>query len=374
MAKPEKKVAIAKNESEAQAASLREAFHERMHANYMYGLWELASQMTADPQPKMVPHMWPWSVTESIIAESAQAVPVGDERRALQLFNPGLGGRWATTNNLIAAVQILLPGEVARAHRHTPTAIRFIMEGAGAYTAVDGERVYMEPGDLILTPSWAWHDHGNETKERIVWMDGLDIPLIASLEAMFFQFYSAPQVPERRPANASKQLHGHAHISPTWVKEKSKSSPLLLYSWDQTRQALDALRDHEGSAFDGVLLEYRHPQTGGPVLPTMACMVQLLRPGERTKAHRHTGSAVYYVVDGVGATIIDGQQFKWSKGDIIASPPWALHEHANSSANSDAVLFSIQDLPVLNALGLYYEEALSESGGHQKVTSTFQPA
>jgi gentisate 1,2-dioxygenase len=374
MAKPEKKVPLAQGQTEAQTAAVREAFHQRMHANHMYGLWELASQMTAHPQPKMIPHMWRWSLLESIIEESGQAVPVGDERRALQLFNPGLSGRWATTNNLIAAVQILLPGEVARAHRHTPTAIRFIIEGAGAYTAVDGERVYMAPGDLILTPSWAWHDHGNETKERVVWMDGLDIPLIASLEAMFFQFYTAQQVPSTRPANASKQMYGHAHISPTWVKEKPKSSPLLLYSWDQTWEALNALRDHEGSPFDGIGLEYRHPQTGGPVMPTMGCWAQLLRPGEHTKAHRHTGSAVYHIVKGEGFTIIDGKRFSWSKGDIIALPPWALHEHANTSATEDAVLFSIQDMPVLQALGLYYEEALSENGGHQKVTSTFEPA
>jgi gentisate 1,2-dioxygenase len=352
-------------------SALRQAFHERMHAHHMYGLWELASQMTPHPQPKMIPHMWPWSVVESIVAESAEAVPVGDERRALQLFNPGLGGRWATTNNLIAAVQILLPGEVARAHRHTPTAIRFIMEGNGAYTAVDGERVYMAPGDLILTPSWAWHDHGNETKDRVVWMDGLDIPLIASLEAMFFQFYSAPQVPASRPANASKQMYGYAQLNPSWVKEKSKSSPLLLYSWEETWKALDALRAHDGSPFDGIALEYRHPQTGGPVLPTMACWVQLLRPGEQTKAHRHTGSAVYHVVKGAGRTIIDGQCFNWCQGDILALPPWALHEHANGSASADAVLFSIQDTPVLNALGLYYEEDSSENGGRQKITSTF---
>ena len=113
----------------------------------------------------------------------------------------------------------------------------------------------MAPGDLILTPSWAWHDHGNETKERVVWMDGLDIPLIQSLEAMFFQFYTAQQVPATRPANASKQLYGHAHLSPTWVKEKPRTSPLLLYSWDHTWEALSALRDHEGSSFDGIALD-----------------------------------------------------------------------------------------------------------------------
>jgi gentisate 1,2-dioxygenase len=364
---------MAKPEMKSEADAFRQAFHDRMHANHMYGLWELASQMTSHPQPKMIPHMWPWSTTESLIEESARAVPVGDERRALQLFNPGLGGRWATTNNLIAAVQILLPGEVARAHRHTPTAIRFIIEGTGAYTAVDGERVYMAPGDLILTPSWSWHDHGNETKERVVWMDGLDIPLIASVEAMFFEFYTAQQVAATRPANASKQLFGHAHISPTWIKEKPKTSPLLLYSWDQTWQALNVLRDHQGSPFDGIALEYLHPQTGGPVMPTMACCAQLLRPGEHTKAHRHTGSAVYHVVKGQGFTVINGQRFTWQKGDIIALPPWALHEHANSSANADAVLFSIQDLPVLSALGLYYEEEFKENGGRQEITSTFKP-
>jgi len=173
--------------------AVEQDFHERMHAAQMYGLWELASQMTRHPEPKAIPHMWKSSLIEAMVRESGEVVPVGEERRALQLFNPGLDGRWATTNTLIAAVQLLLPGEVARAHRHTPTAIRFIMEGAGAYTAVDGERVYMAPGDLILTPSWAWHDHGNETDKPVVWMDGLDVPLVQFLNAMFFQFYHRPR-------------------------------------------------------------------------------------------------------------------------------------------------------------------------------------
>ncbi len=135
-----------------------------------------------------------------MVRESSEVVPVGEERRALQLFNPGLDGRWATTNTMIAAVQVLLPGETARAHRHTPTAIRFIMEGEGAYTAVDGERVYMAPGDLVLTPSWAWHDHGNETGKPVVWMDGLDVPLVQFMNAMFFQLYEdAREFPLTKP-------------------------------------------------------------------------------------------------------------------------------------------------------------------------------
>jgi gentisate 1,2-dioxygenase len=346
-------------------------FHERMHAAQMYGLWELASQMTRHPEPNAVAHMWPSDLIEGMVREAGEVVPVGEERRALQLFNPGLDGRWATTNTMIAAVQLLLPGETARAHRHTPTAIRFIMEGEGAYTAVDGERVYMNPGDLVLTPSWAWHDHGNETDKPVVWMDGLDVPLVQFLNAMFFQMHEAREFPLSKPHNASTRLHGHASLQPTWTKERPRSSPLLLYAWDTTRKSLLALRDSDGDEHDGIALEYTHPQTGASVLPTMGCWIQMLRPGARLRAHRHTGSAVYYVAEGVGETIIDGRRFAWSKGDILALPSWALHEHANRSPRDPAMLFSIQDRPVLEALGLYREEPFTENGGHQTVTSVF---
>jgi gentisate 1,2-dioxygenase len=303
--------------------TVEQDFHRRMHAAGIYGLWELASQMTKHPEPQAVPHMWRAKLLDAMVSEAAEVVPVGEERRALQLFNPGLDGRWATTNTMIAAVQILLPGETARAHRHTPTAIRFIMEGDGAYTAVDGERVYMAPGDLVLTPSWAWHDHGNETDHRVVWMDGLDVPLVQAVN-----------------------------------------------SWEQTWAALQALADGAGDRHDGIALEYTHPHTGRALLPTMACWIQMLRPGERLAAHRHTGSAVYYVVRGAGESIIDGCRYSWSPGDVITLPSWALHEHANPG-REPAVLFSIQDRPVLESLGLYREEALADGGGHQTVTGTF---
>ena len=199
-------------------------------------------------------------------------MPVGDERRALQLFNPGLDGRWATTNNLIAAMQILLPGEVARAHRHTPTAIRFIIEGTGAYTAVDGERVYMAPGDLILTPSWAWHDHGNETKDRVVWMDGLDIPLIAVLGSDVLPVLFGP-AGAGDPARPTSPEAVRPCASDADLGEGEALNPRRCCSTRGTRpgKRSRSLREQEGSAHDGIALEYRHPQTGGPVLPTMAC-------------------------------------------------------------------------------------------------------
>jgi gentisate 1,2-dioxygenase len=230
----------------------------------------------------------------------------------------------------------------------------------------------MEPGDLVLTPNWQWHDHGNETDHPVVWMDGLDIPLVRSLNTMFFEMYTERQVPTTKPTNASKELYGYGRLSPTWVKERPQSSPLLLYSWDQTLEALQALRNREGSPYEGIALEYTHPQTGGPCLPTMGCHVQLIRPGEHLQARRTTGSAVFCVVQGQGFSVIDGEQFVWSKGDVIALPSWALCEHANT-ASEDAVLFSIRDRPVIEALGFYREEMLAENGGHQEVVGVFSP-
>ena len=145
-----------------------DAFHRLIHQNHIYGLREIASQMTPHPRPDAIPFQWKWSLLETLVRQSCTAVPVGDERRAMQLFNPGMNGQWATTNTLIAAVQVLMPGEIARSHRHTPSAIRFIMHGDGAYTAVEGEKVTMHVGDLVLTPNWQWHYHGNETSEVVV--------------------------------------------------------------------------------------------------------------------------------------------------------------------------------------------------------------
>jgi len=330
-------------------------FHQLIHQNHMWGLWEIASQMTPHPRPEAVPYQWKWSLLKEVVKQSATAVPVGDERRAMQLFNPGLNGQWATTNTLIAAVQVLLPGEVARAHRHSPAAIRFIIEGHGAYTAVEGEKVIMQPGDFVLTPAWQWHDHGNETKETVVWMDGLDVPLTKSLNAMFFEMHKDIKASHGKPVNGSKALYGHGKLAPTWTKERPRFSPLMLYSWDQTAEALDDLRSHDGSPYDGIILEYTHAQTGGPVLPTMSCRVQMIRKGEKTKAKRVTGSSVFHVVQGRGRSVINGQPFDWEKGDIIALPSWAQHDFANAG-NEDAILFSISDRPVLEALGFYRED------------------
>jgi gentisate 1,2-dioxygenase len=165
-------------------------------------------------------------------------------------------------------------------------------------------------------------------------------------------------------------VFGQANLKPTWAENTTLHSPLMLYAWDQTWAALDGLRHQPGDPHEGISLEYTHPLTGGPVLPTMSCHIQLLRPGEHLQAHRHTGSAVYCAYQGRGTTIIDGQAFEWEPGSYIALPPWSWYEHVNTT-NEDAVLFSIRDTPLLKATGLWREEALVDGDGHQVVTSTF---
>ena len=328
MAKPQKEVPMASVEQ------MRAAFHERMHANHMYGLWELASQMTPHPQPKMIPYMWKWSLLESIVrrvrrgradrqrAARAAALqprprrPLGDDEQ------PDRRGADAAAGRGRARPPPHADGDPLHHRRHRRLhgrRRRARLHGAGR-PRPDAELGLARPRQRHATSaSSGW----TASTSR----------LIQSLEAMFFQLYDAPQVPADQAGNNASQAAARprAASSPTWVKEKPLSSPLLLYSWERTWRRSDALRDDAGSPYDGIALEYRHPQTGGSVLPTMACWMQMLRPGEHTQAHRQTGSAVYYVVEGDGETIIDGQRFVWGKGDIIAVPPWAAHEHANAS-------------------------------------------
>jgi gentisate 1,2-dioxygenase len=188
-----------------------------------------------------------------------------------------------------------------------------------------------------------------------VWMDGLDVPLTKSLNAMFFEMHQDRKASHGKPVNGSQALYGHGRLSPTWTQERPRFSPLMLYSWDQTQQALHDLRNHDGSPHDGIMLEYTHALTGGPVLPTMSCRVQMIRKGEKLKPKRVAGSSVFLVKQGRGRSVIEGKGFDWEKGDIIALPSWAQHDYASTGAE-DAILFSISDRPVLEALGFYREE------------------
>lgn len=320
-------------------------------------------------KPSVVPFAWRWATARPLVLRSGDIVtPDRDvERRVLRLANPGL--HHGTTHTISAALQLLLPGENAPAHRHTPTAIRWVLEGSGAYTTVEGDKCYMEPGDLILTPSWTWHDHNNEGDQPLIWMDGLDTPLVHNLEATFYEAFPEDQQPIVS-VGESERKYASGALRPAWEEATAPYSPLWHYKWDRTHQALRSLAQTDCSPFDDVALEFSDPATGGPVLRTMSCWIQLIRPGVNTKAHRHTSSAVYQVFRGQGHSVINGRRFDWSEGDFLVVPSWAWHEHANDT-DQEAILFSIQDIPVMKTLALYREEPYAENAGHQPVASHF---
>jgi gentisate 1,2-dioxygenase len=245
------------------------------------------------------------------------------------------------------------------------------MQGHGAYTTVEGEKCPMVPGDLVLTPSWTWHDHGSDAATPVVWMDGLDIPLIRSLETMFYEPFPDDRQPLSKAVGDSVRRYGAGGLKPAWAKPRHDLPPMVHYPWEQTYAALKQLAEVDASPFDDVAMEYINPATGGSALRTIGCWIQLIRPGVQTQAHRQTSSAVYHVFAGQGFSVIEGQRFDWRQGDFFAVPPWAWHEHTNVG-DGEVVLFSIQDTPVFEALGLYREEAYVADGGHQPITGVFE--
>lgn len=241
-------------------------------------------------------------------------------------------------------------------HRHTLAAIRFVIKGDGkVFTVVDGEKFPMEPNDLILTPQWTWHDHQNPTKETAVWVDVLDVPFMLGLNQPFYEPYPGNKVQAVRDKQSDHLQRRAGVVRPVWENTKKQNLP-LRYAWEGIEPQLRALADSYGSPYDGVALEYVNPITGGSTLATLTCWIQLLRPGERTKKHRHTSSAVYFVVGGEGTTMVGDKALEWSEHDCFAIPNWAWHEHVNRSKTQEAILFSVNDIPIVSAFGLYREE------------------
>ncbi len=310
-----------------------EAYYRSLEGEALGALWNVANEIEPwYPQPKSVPTLWKWRRTEPFVRRAPELVSAEKAaRRVVMLVNPGRKEWSAAAGLLYTGVQVMNPGEFTSAHRHQASALRFIMEGRGAYTTVDGERMTLGARDLVLTPNGTWHDHGVEAGgTQCVWQDGLDIPLMNSLDANFYEVH--PQVVQT-PGKLSRE---------NWTKPYS---PQFKYGWDD---AYDALKK------DGALYQYRNPLTGGPIMPTIGAQLELLRKGEVTRAHRHTGSAIYQVAQGSGWSEIGGERFEWEEKDIFAIPSWAPQRHG---ANEEAVLFSFDDLPAMRALGLYREAA-----------------
>ncbi len=275
------------------------------------------------------------------------------ERRVLVLENPGLRGQSKITTDLYAGVQLVLPGEVAPAHRHAQSALRFVLEGGGAHTSVDGERTIMQEGDFIITPPMSWHDHGNDSDRPIFWLDGLDIAIVQFLDASFAEHHDEDEQPVSRPAGDSEARFG-SNLLPVDYRAAAAASPVFNYPYGRTREALERLRRH--GAWDpchGLKMRYTNPVTGGYPMTTIAAFIQLLPKGFATAPYRSTDAAVVVAVEGRGRTRV-GPDFAvdWQPRDIFVVPSWKEVRH---EAAEDAVLFSFSDRQVQEALQLFRE-------------------
>lgn len=314
---------------------------------------------TRVPEPSMVPMHWRWDELNGFLEELGRVLDLrpGGARRTLRLANPGL--EYGTTPTFWASIQYILPGEVATAHRHTPAAFRFVMQGSGCTTTVNGENYAMHEGDLVLTPSWTWHDHVHQGTEPMIWLDVLDVSLMRSLDNTFFDPYPEDTQPIGRQPEKSLREFGSGLLRPVGAAPRPAANPLLVYPRAQAEEALAMAKGLDPDPADDVILEYQDPTCGGPALPSMSMKNQTLRPGFDGVAHRHSGSKVYWVIDGAGTTYVNGRRFDWGRGDFLAVPPWATVRHLNEHA-SEARLFRIDDSAVLRAMNAYHEESLAD--------------
>ncbi|HEY7218796.1 MAG TPA: cupin domain-containing protein [Candidatus Binatia bacterium] len=342
---------------------LLDQLDQKMKRLSLDGLWSETSAAdkatySPDPHTSVLPHLWRWKDLYETIQTvgSMHGLDGKAERRVLRLINPAYVDaknrrNRTTTHTMLLTLQLLKPGEVAQAHRHNFAAFRFVVKGGGAYTVVEGEKIPMAEGDLILTPPMTWHGHHNDVSP-VIWIDGLDNPLLFHLQLITWEAYGGVQSIKKVSESTAPRV-GRAR--PVWESALDRPSYNLVYKWADTYETLKSLADSSCSPYDGVALEYVNPD-GGHTMPTMSCGIQMLRPSETTRTHRHNSSTIYHAFRGSGSTVINGQKFDWDQGDCFVVPLWSWHSHFNRSQTEEAILFSVSDKPVLDALKLYREE------------------
>ncbi|HWB44901.1 MAG TPA: gentisate 1,2-dioxygenase [Hyphomicrobiaceae bacterium] len=334
----------------------RKAFYARIDKQNMTPLWTVMSSLiTPEPKSACVPAVWRFGEIRTAMLEAGKLITAKEaERRVLVLENPGLRGQSRITTSLYAGVQLVMPHEVAPAHRHSQSALRFVLEGNGAHTSVDGERTAMHPGDFIITPYMAWHDHGNETDEPIFWLDGLDIPLIQMLDASFVEHHEEEEQPIGKPAGDSLARYGANLLPVDHHRNGSATSPIFNYPYDRTREALAQLQ--KAGNFDpchGIKMRYSNPVTGDHAMPTMGTFIQLLPKGFKTSRYRSTDATIFVAMEGTGRTRVGDKTLDWGPKDIFVAPSWAPVSH---EADEESVLFSFSDRPVQEKIGVWRED------------------
>ena len=319
-------------------------------------LWELKGILTATPSPRMVPFRWRISELMKLGERAMDLVPIdrGGDRRVLAFANPGLAGAPYATNSLWAAAQFLGPHEVAPAHRHSPAALRFVMEGSGVWTLVNGDPIHMGRGDLILTPSMCFHEHHNPSPHPMVWLDVLDLPMIGFLDAIFFEEGPSGEAGARTdPVSYSEIKYAHPGIVPVGLGDGSPAhSPLLVYRRADTDAALKALLGATGET--SATIRFTDPARAGDVMPTMRCEMRRVRAGAAIPPERQTGSRVVAVLSGDGIATVADQTYDLAAGDVYVIPSWATHTVRAAGGQLD--LFVTSDAPVLETLHVHREQ------------------
>jgi gentisate 1,2-dioxygenase len=312
----------------ARSGTLEELYGKLATVSMGPGWAKPTASLWPAPRKTLAPAHWTYEQARGALDAAGRLINTElAERRNLILFNPVEGNIYGTVRTLVAAYQMIMPGEWARSHRHTPNALRLIIDaGPGTYTVVDGVSIAMEPGDVLLTPNWCSHGHGNDGKACAYWLDFLDVPLVQLLEPMFFE------------PNEEEDEEDASNRPPA-----TKDSPFVFTLADTLRR-LDATEPTPGGPFATSI------ELGSPALETMGLHMMKLAPGTRTAEHQSTASNIYAVVRGSGVTHVDGERFAWKRGDVIAAPAWRPHFH---EADDDALVFRVTDEPVLQKLGFY---------------------
>jgi len=334
-----------------------EALYNEMAPHALKPLWEVLSALVLpEPASPARAHLWPYEAARSYLLRAGDLISAAQaERRVLILENPGMPGSSSATSSLYAGLQLILPGEVAPCHRHTQCALRFVLEGEGAYTALDGEKAIMRPFDLVLTPGGQWHDHGNPSDKPMIWLDGLDIPTVRHFDASFSERYDADSFPESAPPGDTRLRYGR-NLRPmrgTVADRRPARLPLFHYPYAEWRESLAALaRQAEPDPHLGHALEFLNPADGGPVMDTISAHVRLLPAGFETRSRRATDGTVFAVVEGTGEARIGERTLSLRERDVFVAPAWAP---LVLRAEQDLVLFGYSDKAAQMKLNLYRE-------------------
>lgn len=341
-------------ESAPEVTPERAAYYQKVDSLNLSPLWMVFNDIiTPNPKSGCVPVKWDYLTLKAALLEAAPLITAKEaERRVLVLENPGLRGMSKITTSLYAGLQLVLPDEVAPAHRHSQSALRFIMDGSGAHTNVNGERTYMNPGDFVITAPWTWHDHGNDSEEPMIWLDGLDVPMVQLFDCSFAEGYASDEQPVGKPAGDSLARYGNS-LLPVDYDQRPLNSPVFSYPYDRTLEVLETMRKGgEWNEHHGIKLRFINPTTGDFAMPSIGTFMQLLPKYFKTKPYQSTDATVFCCTEGSGKTTIGTKTIAWESKDIFVVPSWhsVIHE-----ANEDAVLFSYSDRPAQKKLGLWRE-------------------